>query len=117
MAGEMLRTKLYYNLLRLVLLIVLLPISNHMSAMQAMSMDAAMMSQMVSSQAKAPQDNAGDNSTETCCDFIATFAVSCIFLIPQCAYIGLSGGSERVGMSIPLNRSIYIKTLSPPPKA
>ena len=91
--------------------------SNHMSSMQAMSMDAAMMSQMVSSQGKTTQDNAGDNSTETCCDFIATFAISCAFLVPQCAYIGLSGGSERVGISTPLNQSIYIKTVSPPPKA
>jgi len=99
------------------LLIGLSPLSIHMSAMQTMGVDAAMMSQMVSSQGKTTQDNAGDNSTEKCCDLIATFAVSCAFLVPQCAYIGLSGGSELVGISTPLNQSIYTKTVSPPPKA
>ena len=46
MAGEEFRKKLYDNLLRLLLLVGLLPISNHMSAMQAMSIDAAMTSSM-----------------------------------------------------------------------
>ena len=90
--------------------------SNYMFAMQTMRTDAAMTSQIASSQGKTDRENAGDNSAETCCDFNSPFSITCAFLIPQCTYIGLSGGSGRVGYSTPLIQSIYIKAVIPPPK-
>ncbi len=99
------------------LLIGLSPISNHMSSVETLYIDAAMTSQMVSSQGKTDQHNAGDNSIETCCDFIAPFSIACAFLVPQSTYVGLSGGSERVGVSALLIQSTYIKAVIPPPKA
>lgn len=96
--------------LPIALLMGLLPISNHMSSMQTMRMDAT-----------APhinnlQENAGDHSTSSCCDAIGPFVVTCDFMASQSARIPDYGGSERVAYSAPIVESIYIKTLAPPPK-
>lgn len=109
-------TRLLLISLTFALLIGLSPISNHMLSVETLYTDAAMTSQMVSSQGKTDQHNEGNNST-SCCDVIAPFSIACAFLVPQCAFLGLSGGSERVGNPTPLIQSIYIKAVSPPPKA
>ena len=116
MINRNLTTTLLNIFLGFALLIGLSPISNYMLSVETLYIDAAMTSQMVSSQGKTDQDNEGDNSA-LCCDVIAPFSIACAFLVPQCTYVGLSGGSERVGISAPLIQSIYIKAVIPPPKA
>jgi len=83
-----------------------------------MSMQATHMDDMILSQyGQMDHGSAGENSTGSCCDEIAPFSMICAFLIPQYAYIDLSGGSERVLNSSPVVQSIYIETAIPPPKA
>ena len=106
-------TRLLLILLTFALLIGLSPTSNHMFAMQTMQIDEMTMSQ----HRDMADDSAGENSTMPCCDEIAQFSISCAFLVPQFAYVVISGGSERVGYSAPLIQSIYIEILAPPPKA
>jgi len=94
------------------LLIGLSPISTHMSSVQTMQMDET----MISYQSNMNHGNAGAIITGSCCDEMASFSIGCAFLVPPCAYVGLSGGSERIGFSTPLIQSIYIQALAPPPK-
>jgi len=86
--------------------------SNHMT-MQTMQMDETTMSQHAN---MAGGNSAGEKSTMPCCDEVAQFSISCAFLVPEYAYVGISGGGKRVGNSTPLIQAIYIKDLSPPPK-
>ena len=116
MAGEMFRAKLLHNLLVLVLLVGLLPMSNHVSSMQTMRMDEAVAS------SRAPQgngttENTDKNSASPCCDAICPFSLVCAFVIPQSVCVALYGGSERISYSSFIARSIYLQVASPPPKA
>ena len=117
MAGEMFRAKLFHSLLRLVLLIGLLPMSNHISAMQTMRMDEAMASSMGASQGNGTTENTDKDSASSCCDAICPFSLACAFVAPQSVYAALYGGSERISYSVFTARSIYLQVASPPPKA
>jgi hypothetical protein len=86
--------------------------SHPMSSMQIMHMDEMTLSY----QNNMEHERAGKNSTGSCCDEIASFAIGCSFMVPQYACMDLSGGSEQVINSNPLVQSIYIDTLTPPPK-
>ena len=110
-------TKLLYLVLGYALLIGLLPMSNHMLSMQTTRMDAATTSQIADSTSNMVHGSADENSTGSCCDAIAPFSIGCVFLVPQCTYIALSGGSKRVVNLIPVVQPIYIETVAPPPKA
>lgn len=87
--------------------------SNHMT-MQTIQMDEMTMSQQSN---LAGGNRAGEKSTVPCGDEAAHFSVSCAFLVPQFAYISLSGGNEQVGYSTPLIQTIQIEILAPPPKS
>jgi len=113
MAGEMFRAKLFHNLLPLVLLIGLLPMSNQMSAVQTMRMDEVM-----HSSGWAPQVNATtENPTSSCCDAICPLSPACAFGVPQSIYATVYGGSDRIPHSTFIARSIYLQAAIPPPKA
>ena len=92
------------------LLIGLLPISNHMSSMPAMRMDAAI------PQSNIVQGSVEDHSTSSCCDAIGPFVLTCDFMASQSACIPEYGDSERVAYSVPIIQSIYIRIVAPPPK-
>lgn len=83
MAGEMLRAKLLHNLLVLVLLAGLLPMSNHVSSMQTMRMDETMTSSMGAPQGNVTTENNDENSASSCCDAICPFSLACAFVVPQ----------------------------------
>lgn len=84
-----------------------------MSSMHAMQVDEMALSHPSNTE----HERAGKNSTGSCCDEIASFAIGCSFLVPQYACMDLSGGSEQVINSNPVVQSIYLDTLTPPPKA
>ena len=109
--------KLLHSLLRVVLLVGLLPISNHMSAMHPMQMDEAMASSMGASQGNGTTENTDDNSPSSCCDAICPSSLAYAFVIPQSVYATVYGGSERISYSAFIIRSIYLQVASPPPKA
>ena len=113
----MFRTKLYRSLLRLVLLVGLLPMSNHMSTMHAMRMDEAMTSSMGASQDHATTENTDENPVSSCCDAICLSSLACAFVAPQSVYANVYGDSERIPYSVFIVRSIYPQVASPPPKA
>jgi hypothetical protein len=117
MAGEMFRIKLYHNLLRLVLLVGLLPISNHMSTIHPMQMDEAMASSMGASQGNGTTESAAEDSASSCCDAICPSSLAYAFVLPQSVYATVYGGSERISYSVFVVRSIYPQVASPPPKA
>jgi hypothetical protein len=96
MAGEMFRTKLLHNLLRLVLLVGLLPMSNHVSSMQTMRMDETMASSTGAPQGHVTTENTDKNSASSCCDAICPYSPVWAFVIPQSVFIALYGGSERI---------------------
>lgn len=81
--------------------------------MQTMKMDEMKMSQQSS---MTHDKNAGQDSTGSCCDEIAQSPIGCAFVVPQSAYINISGGSARVGYLTPLIQFTNIETLAPPPK-
>lgn len=91
----------------------LFPISHPTVSMPKMHMDEMPMSY----HSNMEHGSAGDNSTGTCCDEIASFAIGCAFLVPQYTFVDCSGDNERVIDSNPLVQSIYLETLTPPPKA
>jgi hypothetical protein len=117
MAREMFRTKLLHNLLRLALLVGLLPMSNHMFAMQTMRMDEAMASSMGAPQGNVTTENTEENSASSCCDAICPSSLAWAFVIPQSICVALYGGSERILYSALILRSIYLQVAIPPPKA
>ncbi|MCI0553730.1 MAG: hypothetical protein L0287_22510 [Anaerolineae bacterium] len=92
------------------LLIGVLPTSNHMTV-QMDEMAASRHGKM------ADENSAGDRSTMPCCNELAQTFTGCAFLVPEYGYVAISGGSERVGYSIPLIQTIYIEILAPPPKS
>jgi hypothetical protein len=91
----------------------LFPISHPMSSIQTMHMDEV----TISHQSNMEHGNSDKNSMGTCCDAIVPFYLGCGFLVPQYACIDFFGGSKRLISSNPLFQSIYIETLTPPPKA
>lgn len=95
------------------LLIGLFPLSNHMVSMPGMEMDAI----AVSNQSNMAQERADEHSTSTCCDAITPCSLAIDILVSQTATIASYGGSKRAVSSAPTVQPIYIKTLSPPPKA
>ena len=95
------------------LLIGLSPISNHVFAMQTVQMDGAMSSQHDDMDGG---NSSGDNSSMPCCDELAQTFTGCALLVPQFDYVGLAWGSERIAGSNSAVQTIYIQTLSPPPK-
>ena len=117
MAGEMFRAKLLHNLLVIVLLIGLLPMSNHMSSMQTMRMDEAVASSMAASQGNVATENTDGKSASPCCDAICPFSLAYAFVVPQSVYVTVYGGSDRIPYSAFIVRSIYLQVASPPPKA
>jgi hypothetical protein len=86
--------------------------SNHVSLMQTMHMD-----EMMSHQNNMTHESAGENSTGSCCDEIASFSVGCVFLVPQSTYDALYGESIRVLSLGPIVQITYLETTIPPPKA
>lgn len=113
----MFRTKLLHSLLRLVLLVGLLPMSNHMSAMQTMRMDEAMTSSTGSPQGNGTTENTDEDAASSCCDAICPFSLACAFVVPQSVYATVYGGSERISYSAFIARLIYLQAAIPPPKA
>jgi hypothetical protein len=105
--------KLLFTVLTSAILMGLSPMSHPMSSMQIMHTDEMTLSYQNNMQ----HETAGKNSTGTCCDEIASFAIGCSFLVPQYACIDAFGGIKRVMSSDPIVQSIFIETLTPPPKA
>lgn len=116
-AGEMLRTKLLHSLLRVVLLVGLLPLSNHMPAMHTLRMEEAMTSSAGGTQGKVTTKNTNENSASSCCDAICPFSLTCAFVLPQSGYAAVYGASDQISYSAFVVRSIYLQVAIPPPKA
>ena len=112
----MFRTKLLHSLLRLVLLVGLFPMFNHMSAMQTMRMDEVMASSMAAPQGNGTTENTDENSPSSCCDAICPFPLGWAFVIPQSVYTAVYGGSERISYSAFVFQSIFLQVAVPPPK-
>ena len=91
----------------------LLPMTHPMFSMQTTLRDKM----AISHQGKMDHGGGGDKSSGSCCDEIAQFSVGCSFLVPQYACLDSSGGSKQVVNSSPVVQSIYIETVTPPPKA
>jgi len=105
--------RIMFILLTSAVVMGLFPISHSMLSMQTMRMGEI----TISHQSDMDHESAGDNSTGSCCDEIAPFSIGRSFLIPQYVCVEFSGGSKRVIYSKPVVQSIYIETLTPPPKA
>jgi hypothetical protein len=116
MVREMFRAKLLHNLLVLVLLVGLLPMSNHVSSMQTMRMDEVVASSLAP-QGNVTTEKTDKNSASSCCDAICPFSLACAFVVPQSVYSGVYGGGERISYSSFIAQSIYLRVASPPPKA
>jgi hypothetical protein len=94
------------------LLIGLTPLSNHMSSVLGMEMDAA----ATSNQGNMAHESADEHSTSTCCDAITPCSLVVDLVFPQFPNIALNGDGERVESSALTIQSIHIRNLSPPPK-
>lgn len=90
----------------------LFPMPHSMSSMQIMHMD-----EMTVSQQSNMEHSGTGNSSGSCCDEIAPFSVACAVLVPEHTFFDSSGGSNKVIISNLKVQSIYIETLTPPPKA
>ena len=90
----------------------LFPLTQPMSSMQTMHMDEM----TISHQSKMERSGAG-NSMGSCCDEIAPFSVGCALLVPEYTFFDSFGGSNKVIIPNLVVQSIYIETLTPPPKA
>ena len=84
-----------------------------MLSMPVMKMDAV----AASSHNNVAHESADDSSNTSCCDAITPCLVGVDFLVPQLVSIASMGDSKRVGSLAPIVQSIYLSTLSPPPKA
>ena len=111
MISKIWNAKALHILLGFIFLVGLLPISNHMLPMQAMPMDTGMSHNM------PVHEKSSDNSTGSCCEAIGSLLLACDFMVFPSVWVGLDRGSEQIAYSIPVIHSIYIQTLSPPPKA
>jgi hypothetical protein len=87
--------------------------SNHMLSMQGIEMET--MSAL--HQGNMTHERADEHSTSTCCDAITPCSLVVDLLFPLFPNIALNGDSQRVASSALTIQSIYIKNLSPPPKA
>ena len=87
--------------------------SHPMLHMQTMHTDVT----AIFHEGKMDHGSAADNSAGSCCDELASFSIGCSFLVPQYACVDFSGGSKQVINSNPVAQSIYIETVTPPPKA
>jgi hypothetical protein len=90
----------------------LFPLTHPMLSMQTMHTDEL----TISHQSNMEHSGAG-NSMGSCCDEIAPFSVGCALLVPEYTFFDSSGGSNKVINSDLVVQSIYIETLTPPPKA
>ena len=104
-------TKLLSFALGSALVIGLSPMSNHMISRRAIRVEA-----VTGSQSHIVQGNAGGNSSGACCDAIGTCSLVCDFMVFQSAGFARYGGSEQVVNSDPIVHSIYIVSVTPPPK-
>lgn len=89
------------------------PRSHPMLSMPTMHMEET----TTSHQTNMDHGNMGENSTGSCCDEIAQFSIGCAFLVPQYACVDFFVDSKRVIHSKPAVQSIYIETVTPPPKS
>ena len=106
-------SKTLFLVLASAVLIGFSPMYNHMSSMPGMKMDAM----AVSNHSNMAHESADDHTASSCCDAITLCSLGVDFLVPQSATIASYGDSKRVVSSAPTVQPIYIKTLSPPPKA
>ena len=90
------------------------PLSNPMLSMPGMKMETMA---AASNQGNMAHESADDHSTLPCCDAINLCSLGVEVLVAQPANIASYGGSKRVASSALTVQPIYIKTLSPPPKA
>ena len=111
MISKIWKAKLLHLVLGVTFLVGLLPISNHMLTMQVMHMDAS------TSLSSTAQEKTGDIPTGSCCEAIGSLLLVYDFMIFQSACADPSGDSEEILHSIPILQSLYIQSLSPPPKA
>ena len=105
--------RILFIALTFALMIGLSPLSNHMLSMPGMKMDAM----AASNGSNVAHESADEHSASTCCDAITPCSLVVDLLFPQFADIALYGDSERVANLTLTVQPIYIKTLSPPPKA
>lgn len=105
--------RMLFIVLTIALLIGLSPLSDHMLSMPGMKMDVM----AASNQSNMAHESRDEHSTSSCCDAITPCSLGLDFLASQPVNIGSYGGSKRVASSHPTVQPIYIKTLSPPPKA
>jgi hypothetical protein len=96
-----------------IILMGLFPMTHPMLSMQAMHMDEMTISQ----QTNMEHGSGHDRSTGSCCDEIAPFSVGCALLVPQYTFFDSAGGSNKIINSNLVLQSVYIETLTPPPKA
>jgi hypothetical protein len=106
-------SRILFAVLTIALLMGLSPLSNHMLSMQGMEMNTM----SAPNQDNMAHESADDHSNSSCCDAITPCVLVVDLLFPQFANIALYGDSERVARSALTIQSIYIKNLSPPPKA
>ncbi len=109
--------KLLRVMIRLVLLVGLLPMSNHMSFMLVLHIDNKTISEMTVSQISEASGNVNDTSPEPCCDSISSLSMSCDFTTSLSGYVLECGGNQQVIKSTPIVQSIDIEAVIPPPKA
>lgn len=91
----------------------LFPLSHPMLSMQTMHMDEMIRSH----QSDMEHRSTGNNFPQPCCDELAPFSVGCALLVPEYAFFDSFGGSSKVLNANLVIQSIYIKTVTPPPKA
>jgi hypothetical protein len=106
-------SRILFTVLTIALLVGLSPLSNQMLSMPGMEMDTM----SSPDQDNIAHESADDHSTSSCCDAITPCVLVIDLLFPQFATIALYGDRERVASSALTIQSIYIKNLSPPPKA
>jgi hypothetical protein len=97
-----------------------LPMSNHMSV-QTMHMDDHVDESKVSEAAASPmvagpgnEENHHHTSSESCCNACCPF---CIFVVVQSVSAIPCGDNEKVGYSDLIIQSVYVTSITPPPKA
>jgi hypothetical protein len=104
--------KISQVILGFVLLFALFPISNGMPSMEAMQTSA-----VSTLEYGGLRGNASHSSPSSCCEAIGSFLFACDFMIFQAEDASASGGNEQIAYSIPVVQSIFVESLSPPPKA
>jgi hypothetical protein len=85
--------------------------SSHMQAMPGMKMDT-----MVSNQSSIGHEKGDDHMNSECCDAIAPCPIGVDLVATESDNVAFRGDSVRVVSLTSIVQTIYIKTLSPPPK-